>query len=244
MMVSMLKLLGRLRRHIQHIHKREPLILAAVLLCAVALHFFQEIAEEVMEGDTHALDTALLLMLRAPGDPDNPLGPRWLEEMMRDVTGLGGIAVLTLITVSSAIYLLIVGKPARSCYLLLAVSTGILLSNLMKSGFDRPRPDLVPHGSIVYTASFPSGHALMSAIVYLTLGALLAEAQPKRRLKLFIMLLAIVLTFLIGISRVYLGVHWPSDVLAGWTGGAAWALLFWIGARYLKLRRSENTSFG
>ncbi len=223
--------------HLRRIHAREPLILMALALCMGALYTFNEVAEEVVEGDTHSIDTSLLLLLRDPADHNNPIGPRWLEEMMRDFTGLGGIGILTIVTVCSALYLTVIRKAGQAFYLLMAVSTGILVSNLLKHSFDRPRPDLVPHGSIVYTASFPSGHAMMSAIVYLTLGALLADAQPDRRLKIFIMFMSVSLTLLIGISRVYLGVHWPSDVLAGWTGGAAWALLFWIGARYLKARQ-------
>jgi undecaprenyl-diphosphatase len=114
----------------------------------------------------------------------------------------------------------------------------MLLSTALKLGFARPRPDLVPHGVRVYTASFPSGHAMLSAVTYLTLGALLARVQPQRRVKAFLLGLAIALTVLIGMSRVYLGVHWPSDVLAGWCGGAAWASLCWFVALQLQ-RRGE-----
>jgi undecaprenyl-diphosphatase len=112
----------------------------------------------------------------------------------------------------------------------------MLLSTLLKMGFDRPRPDLVPHGALVYTASFPSGHATLSAVVYLTLGALLARVQPRLVLKLYLLGLAILLTVMVGVSRVYLGVHWPTDVLAGWAVGAAWALLCWATALWLQRR--------
>lgn len=220
--------------YLRRLHNSEPLILVALLLCAGAVLGFVEIADDVMEGDTHEIDTQLLLALRENGQPDNPWGPRWLEEMMRDFTGLGGIAVLTFLTASSLVYLLALKRYGHSLYLLAAVLTGTMLSNALKFGFDRPRPDLVPHGSFIYTASFPSGHAMISAVVYLTLGAILSDAQPHRRLKIFTIALSVVLTLLIGSSRVYLGVHWPSDVLAGWVGGAAWALLFWVGARYLR----------
>ncbi|HKH34153.1 MAG TPA: phosphatase PAP2 family protein, partial [Beijerinckiaceae bacterium] len=117
-----------------------------------------------------------------------------------------------------------------------AVGGGMLMSTLLKLGFARPRPDLVPHGARVYTASFPSGHAMLSAVTYLTLGALLARVQPRRRIKAFFLGLAILLTIVIGMSRVYLGVHWPSDVLAGWCGGAAWAALCWFVALQLQRR--------
>jgi undecaprenyl-diphosphatase len=112
----------------------------------------------------------------------------------------------------------------------------VLLSSLLKLGFDRPRPDLVAHGAQVYSASFPSGHALMSAVAYLTLGALLARVQKGRRLKLYVLAVAVTLTFLIGVSRVYLGVHWPTDVLAGWCIGSAWALTCWVLAIWLQGR--------
>jgi undecaprenyl-diphosphatase len=112
----------------------------------------------------------------------------------------------------------------------------MMLSTGLKMGFERPRPDLVPHATQVYTASFPSGHAMLSAVTYLTLGALLSRVQRRRRVKAFFLGLALTLTLLIGLSRVYLGVHWPSDVLAGWCIGAAWASLCWFVA--LQLQRS------
>lgn len=106
----------------------------------------------------------------------------------------------------------------------------------LKMGFDRVRPDLVPHGSFVYTASFPSGHALMSAVTYLTLGALLASVHSPARVKAYFLAVAMVLTLLVGVSRVYLGVHWPTDVAAGWSVGAAWALMSWLLMRWLQKR--------
>jgi undecaprenyl-diphosphatase len=117
-----------------------------------------------------------------------------------------------------------------------AVCGGMMLSTALKMGFERPRPDLVPHATRVYTASFPSGHAMLSATAYLTLGALLARVEKLRRIKAFFLGLAVCLTLLIGISRVYLGVHWPSDVLAGWADGAAWASLCWFAALQLQRR--------
>jgi undecaprenyl-diphosphatase len=189
---------------------------------------FVSVAGEVLEGDTEALDRALMLGLRVPGNLSDPLGPSWLEEAARDITGLGGNAVLTLVTLASAVYLRMTGKSRAALLLLAAVGGGTILSLLLKSGFERPRPDLVPHGARVYTASFPSGHAMISAVTYLTLGALLARTEARRAVRGFLLGLAVVLTLLIGASRVYLGVHWPSDVLAGWCGGAAWAALCWF----------------
>jgi undecaprenyl-diphosphatase len=112
----------------------------------------------------------------------------------------------------------------------------MLLSALLKDAFGRARPDLVPHGVEVHTLSFPSGHAMLAAATYLTLGALLARVQPHPRVKTYVLTVAAVLTVLIGVSRVHLGVHWPSDVLAGWCVGAAWALLCWMAAVWLQRR--------
>lgn len=199
--------------------------LAAVLaLAAAALWGFAELAEEVIQGKTLAFDTAILLALRAPGDAADPLGPPWVEELARDVTGLGGLGVLTFLTLAAAGLLWLQRRRGTALYVLAAVGSGVTLSNAAKAFFDRPRPDLVPHGSFVYTASFPSGHSLMAAVVYLTLAALVARGFPERRLRAYVVALAILVTLAVGASRVYLGVHWPTDVLAGWAAGGAWAL--------------------
>ncbi|ACJ00903.1 phosphatase PAP2 family protein [Rhodospirillum centenum] len=216
--------------------RREIVLLAAVLIAAATLLLFLEVAESVQEGETHAIDRALMLALRDPADPAVPLGPSWLHEVGRDITALGGNAVLTLVTAGSTLYLLLVRKRAAAVLLLVSVLGGMLLSTTLKLGFDRPRPDLVPHGMEVFTASFPSGHALLSAVTYLTLGTLLARLQPRRRLKAFFLGVAVLIAGMVGVSRVYLGVHWPSDVLAGWCIGAAWAMLCWTVALLLQRR--------
>lgn len=213
---------------------------AAPLLSLGALSLFAwafvKLADEVIEGETDAFDRTILLALRNPADLSDPIGPAWFEEAARDVTGLGGHTVLVLVTLASLAYLLMARKRSAALLLLAAVVGGMLLSTLLKLGFERPRPDLVPHGARVYTASFPSGHAMLSAATYLTLGALLARVEQRRRIKIFLLGLAVLLTVLVGTSRVYLGVHWPSDVLAGWCGGAAWASLCWFVALQLQRR--------
>lgn len=202
----------------------------------VGLWGFVEIAEEVLEGKTRAIDERLLLALRNPADPTDPLGPAWVEELFRDFSALGGMSVLTLLTAATVGYTLLAGRRRTALFILAAVSGGLLLSMALKLGFARPRPDLVPHGSQVYTASFPSGHSMMSAIAYLTLGALIARLQPSLGLKVYVLSCMAGLTLLVGFSRVYLGVHWPTDVLAGWVIGATWALFCWLVARVLQLR--------
>ena len=195
-------------------------------------------ASEVVEGDTRGFDRALLLALRVPGDPATPIGPSWLHETMVDFTALGGTPVRTLLTGLAVGYLLAARKRATALYLIVAVIGGALLSTALKIGFARPRPELVTHLVVVTNPSFPSGHALNSAVTFLTLGVLLARAEARRRVKLYLVGAATLLTLIVGCSRVYLGVHWPTDVLAGWAVGAAWALLCWTIAFWLQRRRT------
>lgn len=214
----------------------EPRVLGVVLVIAAAIWLFADLASEVGEGETRAFDTRILLALRNPADHADPLGPPWVEELARDVTAFGSVGILTAITLAAAGYLWLSGHVRSMALLLVSVCGGQLLSFLFKAGFDRPRPDLVPHGTVTYTASFPSGHAMMAAVTYLTLAAMLARVQPRRALKVYVMVLAVILTVAVGLSRLYLGVHWPTDVLAGWTAGAAWALLVWTVAGQLARR--------
>jgi undecaprenyl-diphosphatase len=210
--------------------------LLSLSACGFFVWAFIELADDVREGDTHALDSELLLALRDPQNPANPLGPSWVEEAARDITGLGGYAILSIITLATWVYLMMTRRQGAALLVIVAIVGGTLISTGLKMGFERPRPDLVPHATRIYTASFPSGHAMMSAITYLTLGALLARVEKSRRASAFIMGLAIIMTVLVGVSRVYLGVHWPSDVVAGWSVGAAWAALCWFVALQLQRR--------
>lgn len=216
--------------------QNELAVLVMIALAAGGAWAFAVLAEEVVEGETHALDQMVLLAMRDPTDPSDPLGPRWLEETVRDFTALGSTGILIFITLGVAGFLVQRREYRMTWLVLMAVGGGMLLTTLLKQGFDRPRPDLVPHGAFVTAASFPSGHAMVSAATYLTLGALLARTQSRRRLKAYLLLLAILLTVAIGVSRVYLGVHWPTDVLAGWTAGAVWAIISWLVARWLQRR--------
>jgi undecaprenyl-diphosphatase len=207
------------------------------LLIAAAFWGFIEIAGEVIEGDSKSLDRTMLLSLRDAGDINDPLGPVWLEQAVRDLTALGGTLVLTLITAGAVGFLLLERKPRTAGSLLLAIIGGVILSLSLKAGFDRPRPDFLPHGDDVYTASFPSGHSMNAAIVYLLIGAILARAHRRRAVKVYLLAWAIGITVLVGISRVYLGVHWPTDIAAGWTAGAAWTLLCWLLVYHMQRRR-------
>jgi undecaprenyl-diphosphatase len=220
-------------------------VLLVVLGIAGALYGFAELSDDVFEGDTRTVDQAVLLWLRSPGDPSDLIGPAWLEEVARDVTSLGSRTVLTLITLSVASFLALTRRCWAAGLLVISIAGGGALSRLLKQGFDRPRPDIVPHAVDVYSASYPSGHAMVSTIAYLTLAALLSRVQETRRASALVLGWGVLLSALIGISRVYLGVHWPTDVLAGWCVGSAWALLcgsvaLWLEGRY-QMRLSDQT---
>ena len=216
---------------------RQHLPSLALFVAAAGLLAFIGIAGEMLQGDTLRFDRWLLLALRTPGDHSDPLGPAWVEEMFRDFTALGGVGVLTLFTLFSVAYLWLQGLHRTSWYVLLAIVGGLLLSTLLKAGFDRPRPDIVTHGSMVYTASFPSGHSMLSAVVYLTGATLLAMVHKTRQLRIYLIACAVLTTMLVGVSRIYLGVHWPSDVFAGWAAGSAWAACCWLLAHWVRERR-------
>lgn len=218
-----------------------PSLVILILLGAAAVFLFAELAEEVVEGEARELDQWVLLALRSPGDPADPFGPWWLETLFRDITSLGSTTVVTLITLAALGYLVIDGKRSMALLVLISVAGGAGLSSLMKLGFERPRPDLVAHLVDVHTMSFPSGHAMVSAVTYLTLGALIAQVQTRRRLSAYILGVAIMLTLLIGLSRIYLGVHWPTDVIAGWAAGAAWAIACWTVAVWLQAEGTVET---
>jgi undecaprenyl-diphosphatase len=195
---------------------------------AGAIWAFLKLAGEMTEGETDAFDGRILLALRRPGDLADPIGSRSVEESMRDVTALGGFTFLTLLTVVATLALLFHGKWKRALVFAGTVIAANISSEVLKQVYDRPRPTLVPHGSYVYSASFPSGHSTLAAATFLTLATVIASLEPRRATKALTYVVAIALTVMIGFSRVYLGVHWPSDVLAGWSLGAAWALLGWI----------------
>lgn len=204
--------------------RREARVIGLMALVAGALWAFGVIADEVLEQETHAFDTAILTMFRVAGDLSDPVGPAWAEQMARDITALGGYTVLILFTVMAIGYLALLRRWGTAALVLVSVAGGMVVSRGLKALFGRDRPDLVPQLVDVHTLSFPSGHSTLAAVTYLTLGILLASIHASRRLKGYILGCAVVLAVLVGVSRVYLGVHWPTDVLAGWSVGAAWAL--------------------
>lgn len=227
-----------LRQRILRFLPREGNVLAAMLLVVASVGGFIAIADEVLEGDTREFDRWLMHQLRRADDPAVPLGPPWLIEAARELTALGGVTVLCVLVVAVVGYLLQQRAYGAMWLMLTAAVGGMGLSFALKHFFGRERPDVVLHRVTVHSPGFPSGHAMLSAVVYLTLGTLLAQIARQRTSQIYCLTVALVLTFLIGLSRIYLGVHYPTDVLAGWAAGLAWTLLCWLIARAVQRRRT------
>lgn len=226
-------------------HRVESRILLGFLGGAVVLVVFNKVASAIARGDPLAFDRAVLLALRRPGDLATPIGPAWLHQAMIDVTALGSTALLTIITTLAAGYLLAARKPWLAAFTVGAVAGGATISTLLKITYARTRPDVVEHLVGIDSASFPSGHAMNSAVTYLTLAVLLSRAEKSATVRRFLVSAAIVLTLMVGFSRLYLGVHWPTDVAAGWIVGGCWAALCSLWAKRLQSRHSlEDAAAG
>ena len=216
--------------------RREIGATAALLLAGIALWIFLGVADEVGEGGADAFDHALLMSLRQPGDPTLPIGPHWLRIAAMDVTSLGSVTILTLLVVAAAGLFLALRKRREAVWLISASVGGWLITEGLKLAFGRQRPPMSMHAVEAMNPSFPSGHSMLSAAIYLTLGVLIARFVKRRRVKIYAMAWAVVFTLLVGCSRVYLGVHWPTDVLAGWCLGSLWAMTIWLLAWVLERR--------
>jgi undecaprenyl-diphosphatase len=228
---------------------REELMLLVGLAGLVGIVWaIASLAGEVLEGDTLEFDKRMLSALRKADDPSQPIGPAWLELAAFDLTALGGPTILGLTVAAVVGYLLLYGLYRNAAFVFLASVGGWVLNDVLKELFARPRPQVVPHLREVMSLSFPSGHALTSAAVFLTLGALLMRVAERRLVKFYVMSVAIAATLLVGSTRVYLGVHYPSDVLAGWLIGVSWALLCWLLERSLErtagLKRERQQAQG
>jgi len=197
---------------------------------------FLALAGEVMEGETLAFDKKILLAFRKAADPSRPIGPPWMSGVLLDLTSLGGPTVITLVVLAVVGFLLLQTRYWTAFFIFMTAVTGELVSYAMKSVFERPRPTVVPHLREAFSSSFPSGHAMQSAIIYLTLGAVLMRITESRLTKIYCCAVAMLLTFLVGLSRVWLGVHYPTDVLAGWIVGLFWASVCWLAAQRYEVR--------
>lgn len=221
--------------------RREIAAVSALLVAALGAMAFLGIADEVAEGETHALDLAILRALRVEGRPEALIGPDWLHVAAVDVTALGSVAVLSLVILLAFALLASLRRWGEGLLLLGGAVGGVSISQGLKAVFGRERPDMAYRAVEAVNASFPSGHAMLSAVVFLTLGALAARFSDRRRVKVLAISAAVLVSLLVGASRVYLGVHWASDVLAGWCVGAAWAMACWLVA-YLVRRRIKSSS--
>lgn len=213
----------------------EARTLIAIGALAAAAWAFLALSDEVSEDDTLPIDRAILMALRTPGDPTDPIGPKFLEEVVRDITALGGLTQVTIMAAVLAAWLLLYRRRREALVFAATVVLASVSSEILKALYGRERPSLVPHEIDVYSHSFPSGHSTVSAATFLTAAVVLAGLQPARGGKRLAFTTAILLVAAVGISRIYLGVHWPSDVLGGWALGAAWAL-----AAHLALRLTDK----
>lgn len=206
---------------------------------AVGLVGFTWIALSVHLGWVQSFDDQSILGLRDRADVSDPFGPNWLEETGRDVTALGSYAVLTLLTVTTGVFLLL-HRRRRDLIQLIAASAGCQVANwVLKTLFSRDRPELVPHLAYVDSPSFPSGHAMVATSIYLTIASLLTRETREPGWRTTLLGVAVLLVVLIGFTRVYLGVHYPSDVIGGWFAGLAWATACALVCRRLPTRLQD-----
>lgn len=219
--------------------RAEFAVTAALGVLAAAVLAFAEITDEVGEGESAGFDQAVLEALRVPGDPAEPVGPAWFDLAVFDLTALGSIAVLVTVALIAGGYLMLCRQYGKAALLGVALGGGVVLSEALKGVFARSRPPEAYWMADAVNHSYPSGHALLSAVVYLTIGVMLARAVKLRTLRIYVVAAATMLVVVVGLSRVYLGVHWTTDVLAGWSVGAAWACVLWLVAGGLRRREGS-----
>ena len=218
----------QLRRRFSPLRGREPVVLVAALIISLGVVVFVALAVSVTRGSIQSFDESVVGWFRDPADTSRLAGPAIAAEVLRDITSLGGIAVLLLTIAAAAGYLILQSQFRRAAAVLAATTGGMAISVAIKHGFDRPRPELVPRLAEVSTSSFPSSHSMMSAVVYLSLAAVIASGLVQMRSRIYVLSIAAALSLLIAASRVVLGVHYPSDVAAGWVAGLVWALGAWL----------------
>lgn len=223
--------------------RTEIAALAALFIVAIGVMTFVEVADDMTEADGQAFDWSVLQFLRPyPEDPGRAWGPWWMKEAAADLTSLGGISVLGLFAVIAIVFLILQRKRLSALLLIIGLAGGVALSEGLKALFERERPPAIYQAVETINASFPSGHALLSAVFYLTLGVMLTRAFPQRRLKAYALGVGVLLTVTVGLTRIYLGAHWASDVFAGWSVGAAWAMALWLVSWAVERRQSRHAS--
>jgi undecaprenyl-diphosphatase len=210
-------------------------LLASLATIAILLATFVYLADEITETDTDSIDRTILLGLRT-SDLSDPVGPAWLEYALINLSALGSGVVVAVLALAVAGFLLLDGRPRYALLVIVCVAGTWIAMDLLKGAFGRERPDVVPHLVEEHGLSFPSGHSMTAAAVYLTLAELLARTLDKRRLRIYTIAVAATIALLVGFTRVFMGVHYPSDVLAGWAIGVSWALLLGVVTRSERVR--------
>lgn len=220
---------------VEWLRARDLRLLAVIAAIALLGWGFVELADEVGDMDTAAVDRAILLGLRTDGAAD-PVGPYWLERTMVNLSALGSGAVITTVLIVVCGYLWLTYHRRHAALIAVCALGTWLAMFALKRLFGRERPDFVDHLDGAAGLSFPSGHAMAATAIYLTIGALIARAVERRAVRIYVITVAVALALVVGFTRVYIGVHYPSDVLGGWAVGAAWALAVGVGARVLQQR--------
>jgi undecaprenyl-diphosphatase len=210
------------------IDRLETRTLLALFCLVGALWAFLFLAGEVSEGETSTLDKLLIMMLRVNGNETAPIGSLWFQDAMRDVTALGSFPFLVMLTIAATLGLILHDKWREGAILVVTALCSQASIEILKAFYNRPRPDNMLHGVHVFSPSFPSGHSAESTAIFLTLASLIAMLERKTAAKVLPYAVAIITIAGVGFSRVYLGVHWPTDVLGGWVLGTGWALLGWL----------------
>ena len=204
-----------------------------ILAPAAAALIFLWLVLLIASGRSFSLDTTLIMLFRVADNPAVPLGPAWFHEAVRDMTALGSFVGLFFMALTATLALWLCGYRHLAIGLVISLAAAFLASTGLKIAIARQRPDIVEHAALTFTASFPSGHAFLSAATLLTIASFVGLASRRADIARFCMAMAVIITGLIGLSRVYLGVHWPSDVLGGWCLGIVWSSVAtaWLGRR-------------
>ena len=229
-----MKSISKIRDKINKYYPSEVSFLFLLLIMVLALFVFIELGNAVSAGETRVIDKSILYLMRDGSEIHKPIGPERLQYIVRDITALGSSTILTIITLFVVLFLYLKNEKKSIVYVLFATVGGGILVQVLKIFFSRERPEIVTHLASEVTMSFPSGHSAMSTVVYLSLAVLISRIEKKHSTRIFLIAAALIISVIVGISRVYLGVHYPTDVLAGWAIGLFWALLCWFIASALE----------
>jgi undecaprenyl-diphosphatase len=204
------------------------------MACAVIfLSLFAKLAQEMLRGHTLQFDNAIRLFVHAHSSPD-------LTAIMRFLSMVGSPLVVTLLSIAACIALWIAGHPRRAILIAVTAGGGSLLMWVLKTAFHRHRPEPFFDTRLPLSYSFPSGHAMLSFCLCLSAAALFSANRKSRLIQVVIWIFWVGLSGAIGYSRIYLGVHYPSDVLAGYLAALVWSLA--VGSAYQKWRKAPTSS--